>query len=257
MREGSTSPRRVALVSGGAGGIGKAICGALASAGRAVAVADLDAAAAEAVAQRLRDTGAEAIAVPLDVTDAESVSTAVSAVRADLDEVSILVNNVGWDELKRFVDTDEAFWRKVIEVNFMGALRLTSAVLPAMIDGEWGRIVSISSDSARVGSSMESVYSGAKGALISFTKSLAREAARNGVTANAICPGPTQTPLLEGIVQASPDAGKVISAMTRAVPMKRLGRPDDIAPAVAFLASEEAAFITGQTLSVSGGLTMA
>lgn len=253
IRRGS----RVAVVTGGAGGIGSAICDALADAGRAVAVADLNADGAEQVAQRLRDRGGRAISVQIDVTDGDSVRAGIEAVNAELGAVSILVSNAGWDELKPFLDTDEAFWAKVIDVNLTGALRLTSAVLPGMLDAGWGRIACVSSDAARVGSSLESVYAAAKGGLLSFAKSLAREVARKGVTANVICPGPTQTPLLAGIVQGSANAEKVIEAMTRAVPMKRLGTPEDIAPAVAFLASEEAGYITGQTLSVSGGLTMA
>jgi 2-hydroxycyclohexanecarboxyl-CoA dehydrogenase len=251
------APRRVALVSGGAGGIGAAVCAALAAQGRAVAVADLDGERAEAVAAQLRDGGHEAVGLALDVTDSAGVSTAVDAARERLGPVGVLVNNAGWDELRPFVDTDEGFWRRVIEVNFTGALRLTHAVLPGMIDAGWGRVLCVSSDAARVGSSLESVYAGAKGALLSFTKSIARELATKGVTANAVCPGPTATPLLAGIVESAPDAAKVIGAMTRAVPMKRLGRPDDVAAAIAFLASEQASYVTGQTLSVSGGLTMA
>lgn len=255
--EVSGRPQRVAFVTGGAGGIGRAICETLAGARRAVAVADINVGAAEEVAERLREHGGKAIAVQLDVTDSDSVTAAVHATQRRLGEISILVNNAGFDELKPFVETDEAFWQKVIDVNFVGALRLTSVVLPRMVEAGWGRIVSVSSDAARVGSSLESVYAGAKGAMISFNKSLAREVARSGVTANVICPGPTETPLLEGILEAGGDSEKVISAMRRAVPMKRLGTPSDVAPAVAFLASEEAGFITGQTLSVSGGLTMA
>ncbi len=250
-------PRRTAIVTGGAGGIGAAICEALAAAGSAVAVADIDRAGADRVAERLRAGGAEAVAVALDITDAGAVAGAVEAASSQLGAVEILVNNAGWDRLAPFLATDEDFWRKVIDINFMGALRLTSAVLPAMIEAGWGRIVSVSSDAARVGSSQESVYAAAKGALISFSKSLARETARSAVTVNAVCPGPTDTPLLHGIAEAGEDAGKIIAAMSRAVPMKRLGRPEDVAAAVAFLASDEASFITGQTLSVSGGLTMA
>jgi 2-hydroxycyclohexanecarboxyl-CoA dehydrogenase len=169
----------------------------------------------------------------------------------------VLVNNAGWERLHPFLDTDEAFWDRVIEVNFKGCLRLTSAVLPGMVARRWGRLVNIGSDAGRVGSSLEAVYSGAKGAVIAFTKTIAREVARSGVTANAVCPGPTETPMLAEIVAAGEGGAKVIEAMTRAVPMKRLGKPEDVAAAVRFLASEEAGFITGQTLSVSGGLTMA
>ncbi|HEX5309294.1 MAG TPA: SDR family NAD(P)-dependent oxidoreductase [Solirubrobacteraceae bacterium] len=257
MEQAQTPVRRVALVSGGAGGIGAAVCAALAAQGRAVAIADLDGERAESVAARLRAEGGEAIGLTLDVTDPASVSAAVARAREALGQVGVLVNNAGWDELRPFVATDEGFWQRVIDVNFTGALRLTHAALPAMVDAGWGRVLCVSSDAARVGSSLESVYAGAKGALISFAKSLARETARKGVTVNAICPGPTDTPLLSGIVESAPDAAKAIGAMTRAVPMKRLGQPADVAAAVAFLTSEQAGYVTGQTLSVSGGLTMA
>lgn len=251
------SGRRVALVTGGAGGIGSAVCAALAAQGRAVAVSDLRAQDAERLAKLLRAEGAEAMAVALDVCDGESVNGAVEEVASRLGPVDILVNNAGWDELRPFIETDEQFWQKVLEINFMGALRMTRALLGGMCERGFGRVLSVSSDAARVGSSGEAVYAGAKGALISFTKSIAREVARTGVTANAVCPGPTDTALLQGIARESPDAEKVIAAMARAVPMRRLGTSQDVAWAVAFLASEQASFITGQTLSVSGGLTMA
>lgn len=244
-------------MTGGAGGIGQAIVRALAAGGRPVAIGDLDADAAKALAEELREQGAIAMPVALDVTDAGSVTAAVETVVSELGTISILVNNAGWDELKPFLETDEALWRKVIEINFTGALRLASAALPGMARQGWGRLVNVSSDAGRVGSSGEAVYAGAKGALIAFTKSVARELARDGVTANAVCPGPTDTPLLNGLAAATPDAEKVLAAMARAVPMKRVGRPEDVAAAVAFLASEQAGYVTGQTLSVSGGLTMA
>ena len=174
-----------------------------------------------------------------------------------LGPIEILVNCAGWDVLMPFLDTDEDFWDKVIDINFKGMLRTVHACLPSMVEAGWGRIVNIGSDAARVGSSLEAVYSGAKGGVISFTKTIAREVARHGVTANVVCPGPTDTPLLEGIVGASDDGERVIGAMARAVPMKRIGQPAEVASAVAYFASEEAGFVTGQTLSVSGGLTMA
>lgn len=244
-------------MSGGAGGIGQAIVRALAADGRSVAIGDLNLEAAGALATELRGQGVEAIAVALDVTDSASVAGAVERVGAELGSVSVLVNNAGWDLLMPFLDTDERLWQRILDVNFTGALRLTHATLPAMIERGWGRIVNIASDAARVGSSGESVYAGAKGALVSFTKSLAREAARQGVTANAVCPGPTDTPLLAALAEGTPDAAKVVAALERAVPMRRLGRAEDVAAAVSFLASEQSSYITGQTLSVSGGLTMA
>ena len=243
---------RVAFVTGGAGGIGAAICRALAESGHRVAVADLSGEAAESVAKEIGGLG-----LVLDVTDGGSVAVAVGRTQEALGLVEICVNCAGWDEFRPFVETDEAFTEKVLGINLAGPLRVTRAVLGGMLTGGWGRLINIASDAGRVGSSLESVYSAAKGGLIAFTKTVAREVARNGVTANCVCPGPTDTPMLQGIAEKSPDAERVIAAMTRAVPMRRLGRPADIAAAVAFLASEEAEFITGQTLSVSGGLTMA
>jgi 2-hydroxycyclohexanecarboxyl-CoA dehydrogenase len=248
---------RVALVTGGAGGIGRAIAAALHARGLLVAVADLEERAAERVASELREEGGAALGVAMDVTDSASVGTAVVTVGEQLGAVDVLVNNAGWDELRPFIETDEAFWRRVVDVNYLGALRVTRAVLPGMIEDSFGRIVSISSDAARAGSSLESVYAGAKAALIGFTKSLAREVARSGVTANVVCPGPTRTPMLAGIVEHDERGARIIEAMSRAVPMRRLGEPDDIAAAVAYFVSDEAAYVTGQTLSVSGGLTMA
>jgi 2-hydroxycyclohexanecarboxyl-CoA dehydrogenase len=247
----------VALVTGGARGIGRAISLALAADGRAVAVGDLLDDEAQSVAGEVVAAGGEAIAVSVDVTDGAAVRAAVARVEGELGAVDILVNNAGWDELKPFVDTGEAFWEQVIDVNYKGCLRLCQTALPGMAERGWGRVVNIGSDAARVGSSLESVYSGAKGAIIAFTKTIAREFARSGVTANTVCPGPTDTPMLAGIVEAAEDAEKVIKAMTRAVPMKRVGRPEEVAAAVRFFASEDAGFVTGQTLSVSGGLTMA
>jgi 2-hydroxycyclohexanecarboxyl-CoA dehydrogenase len=237
---------RVAFVSGGSRGIGRGIAEALARHGRTVAIGDI---------REAEPVGEGGVAVPLDVTDSASVAQAVERVTQEVGPIEILVNNAGWDEMRPFIETDEPFWDRVIEVNFKGGLRLTHAVLPGMVERGYGRIVNIGSDAGRVGSSLESVYSGAKGGVIAFTKTIAREVARRGVTANTVCPGPTDTEMLREVTGG--DAGaKVIDAMTRAVPMKRLGTPADVAAAVAFLASDEAGFITGQTLSVSGGLTM-
>jgi 2-hydroxycyclohexanecarboxyl-CoA dehydrogenase len=239
---------RTALVTGAARGIGRGIAEALAARGHAVVLADLLEDEAREAAEAI---GGGASAVRLDVTDTESVRSTV----AGIGPIDIVVNNAGWDELRKFVDTDEPLWDRVIEVNFKGCLRVTHAVLPGMVERGFGRIVNIGSDAGRVGSSMESVYSGAKGGVIAFTKTIAREVARSGVTANAVCPGPTDTPMVRQM--AAEGGGTLIDALKKAVPMKRLGTPEDVAAAVAFLASDEAGFITGQTLSVSGGLTMA
>ena len=248
---------RIALVTGGGGGIGRAISLALAAEGRAVAVADLREDAAAAVAEEVERASGTALAVALDVTDGDSVGAAVERVAAELGPVDILVNNAGWDELRPFLETDEAFWDRVIEINFKGCLRLTRRVLGGMVDRRFGRLVNIGSDAGRVGSSLESVYSGAKGGVIAFTKTIAREVAGAGVTANAVCPGPTRTPMLGGMAASGEKAERLVASLERAVPMRRLGEPEDVAAAVAFLASERAGYITGQTLSVSGGLTMA
>jgi 2-hydroxycyclohexanecarboxyl-CoA dehydrogenase len=245
----------VAFVSGAARGIGRAIAEKLAADGRAVAIADLLDEKARETALAIEKNGGTAIAVTLDVTSPDSVAAAVAEATERLGAIDVLVNNAGWDELHPFLETDEPFWDRVIDVNFKGVLRLTKAVLPGMVERKWGRIVSISSDAGRVGSSGESVYAGAKGATIAFMKTIAREVARNGVTANAVCPGPTDTAMLQQVMSGE-GGDKVRDAMTRAVPMKRLGTPEDIAAAVAFLASEDAGYITGQALSVSGGLTM-
>ncbi len=247
---------RVALVTGGGSGIGREICVGLAAAGRKVAVADLNLDGALETASLISATGGTAIAVHMDVADSDAVQAGILQVLDELGPPEILVNCAGWDELMPFLSTDEDFWDRVIEINYKGVLRTVHACLPSMTENGWGRIVNIASDAGRVGSSFEAVYSGAKGGVIGFTKTIAREAARSGVTANVVCPGPTDTPLLDGIVAASDDGDKIIGAMARAVPMKRVGTPIEVASAVIYFCSEEAAFVTGQTLSVSGGLTM-
>ena len=249
---------RTALVTGGARGIGEAIAIALALDGHAVVVADLRVAEAQETAARITADGGRAIGLEIDVADAASVAAAVAVADAEIGAIDILVNCAGWDDLKPFVETDEALWDRVIDINYKGVLRTTHAALPGMIERGYGRIINIGSDAGRVGSSLEAVYAGAKAGVAAFTKTVARETARKGVTANVVCPGPTDTPMLREVVDASgPDADKVIAAMTSGVPMKRLAKPEEIATAVRFFARDDAAFITGQTLSVSGGLTMA
>jgi 2-hydroxycyclohexanecarboxyl-CoA dehydrogenase len=248
---------RVALVTGGAQGIGKGIATTLGEQGFRVAVADLNLGAAEETAKEISAAGGEAIAVQIDVTSGDSVRDAVADIESALGAIEIVVNNAGWDDFMPFVKTNEEFWDKILDINFKGALRVVHAVVPGMIERGFGRVINIGSDAGRVGSSLEAVYSGAKGGIIAFTKTLAREVATKGVTANTVCPGPTDTPALRKFAEGSGDAEKVIGGMTRAVPMKRLGAPSDIGPAVAFFASDGAGFVTGQTLSVSGGLTMA
>jgi 2-hydroxycyclohexanecarboxyl-CoA dehydrogenase len=248
---------RTAFVTGGAQGIGEGIATALGSQGFRVAVVDRNLEPAQATAESITAAGGTAIAVQADVTDTGSVRAAVGTVTAALGPVDIAVNNAGWDDFMNFVDTTEDFWDKVLDINFKGMLRVTHTVVPGMIERGWGRVINIGSDAGRVGSSLEAVYSGAKGGTIAFTKTLAREVAAHGVTANTVCPGPTDTAMLRAYADSSPDGAKVLAGMTRGVPMRRLAQPADVAAAVAFFASDATGYITGQTLSVSGGLTMA
>ena len=171
--------------------------------------------------------------------------------------IDVLVNNAGWDRFQNFVDTQPAEWDQLFDINLRGPLNMHHLVLPGMLARGGGRIVNISSDAARVGSSGESVYSACKGGIISFSKTLAREVARKGITVNVVCPGPTDTPILRGFLGEGDAGQKVYEALVRAIPMKRVGQPDDIPGIVAFLASDDSGFITGQVISVSGGLTMA
>ena len=247
--------RDVAVVTGGAGAIGAAVCRRLAAAGRTVVIVDLDAAAAAEVADGL--TGDGHTGVGLDVADTEAVAAAMGKVAAEIGPVATLINVAGWDRFVPFVDTTPEFWDRVIDINYRGTLNTVHAVLPGMIERQRGRIVSVASDAARVGSSLESIYAGAKGAVISFSKSVAREVARYGITVNVVCPGPTDTPLIRAMADELGSGERFVDALTKAIPMRRLATADDVAPAIVFLASDEAGFITGQTLSVSGGLTMA
>ena len=247
---------RVALVTGGAGGIGRAIAAALYAEGASVAVADLDGDAAVAYATALEQAGTgagRAVGVRIDVSNSSDVGAAIAVAERELGPVEVLVNTAGIDVIEPFVESKEETWRRIVEVNYLGPVLCARAVLDGMIERGYGRIISISSDAGKVGSSGEVVYSGTKGGLIAFSKALAREVATSGITVNCVCPGPTDTPLLDQIAERSQ---KMYDALARAVPMRRLGQPADIAPAVVFLASDGAAFITGQALSVSGGLTM-
>jgi 2-hydroxycyclohexanecarboxyl-CoA dehydrogenase len=244
---------RVALVTGAASGIGRAIALELGRWGAQVAVADIDEAGAVETVAQVGELGARGLAAPVDVTDYAAVQRAFAFVGQQLGPVSILVNAAGWDVPERFVDSQPATWQRLIAINLLGVIHTTHVALPGMLDAGYGRIVNIASDAGRVGSSGEAVYSAAKGGVIAFTKTIARETARQGVTVNCVCPGPTETPLLARFTELNP---KLVDALRRAIPMGRLGRPADIAPAVAFLVSDGAAYITGQTLSVSGGLVM-
>ena len=241
---------KVVLVTGAGRGMGKAIAERLTEEGARVAVTDIDEKSAVSTAAALQS----AAGFRLDITVADEVTRCVDQITAALGPVDALVNNAGWDLLAPFLDTDEDLWERLIDINLRGPIRMTKAVLPQMVERQSGRIVNIASDAGRVGSSGESVYSACKAGIIGFGKTVAREVARYGITVNAICPGPTDTALLQEVAQANE---KLIEALKRSIPMRRIGLPEDIAGAVAFMVSDDAGFITGQTLSVSGGLTMA
>ena len=245
---------KVALVTGAGRGIGAAIAARLAEDGADVAVCDVDQASAKAVAERLVAAyGRRAIAVRMDVADEASVGEGVAAVGERLGPVDVLVNNAGIDVVGPFLESTEDVWQGIIAVNLVGTLRCCRAVAPGMVERGSGAIVNIASDAGKVGSSGEAVYSATKGGIIAFTKTLARELASKGVRANCVCPGPTDTPLLGQVAETSP---RLREALERAIPLRRVARPEEIANAVAFLAAPGAAYITGQALSVSGGLTM-
>lgn len=241
---------KVVLVTGAGRGMGKAMAQRLADEGAKVAVTDIDEKSAVETAGEL--DGASGFR--LDITDAAEVATTVAEIATALGPIDALVNNAGWDKLSPFLDTDEDLWDRVIDINLRGPIRMTKAVLPAMVERRSGRVVNISSDAGRVGSTGEAVYSACKAGIIGFSKTIAREMARYGITVNTICPGPTATPLLDSMVG---EHEKLIESLKRGIPLGRLGEPDDVAGVVAFMVSDDAGFITGQTLSVSGGLTMA
>jgi 2-hydroxycyclohexanecarboxyl-CoA dehydrogenase len=245
---------KVAIVTGAAQGIGRAIAVRLADEGAKVALADIQLDSAEQAAADIRRAGGSAIAVALDVTKLDEAIAAADRVEGELGPIDILVNNAGWDVVLPFVESSPDLWDKVIAINFRGMLNCCKAVAPRMQSRGAGKIVSISSDAARVGSSGEAVYAGCKAAIIGFSKTLARELAASHINVNVVCPGPTDTALLKN---AMAGREKVLEAMARGIPFRRLGQPADLAGAVAFFASSDSDFVTGQVLSVSGGLTMA
>ena len=248
---------KVAVVTGGGGGIGGATCARFAIEGARVAVLDRNAAAAEVVAGRIRDDGLQALALECDITQRASVDAAIARVGTHWGGIDILVNNAGWDVFKPFTKTVPDEWERLIAVNLVGALNMHHAVLPLMVQRRGGRIVNVSSDAARVGSSGEAVYAACKGGLVAFSKTLAREHARHNITVNVVCPGPTDTALFADYKQGAGNPEKLEEAFRRSIPLGRIGQPEDLPGAILFFASDDAAYVTGQVLSVSGGLTMA
>ena len=247
---------KVVVVTGGGNGIGAAISRRFGEEGARVAIWDIDAAAAEHVAESIVQEGGEAVAISCDIIDYEKVFSAVQETETRQGPVDILVNNAGWDVFRPFLQSEPELWGKIIDINLRGALNCLHNILPGMSERGRGRVVSVASDAARVGSSGESVYAACKAGVIGLSKTLAREHARQGITFNIVCPGPTETELLQNFMAEAGNPDKLAEAFRRAVPMGRLGKPDDLPGAVVFLASEDAAYITGQVLSVSGGLTM-
>src|SRR5580693_5007198 len=242
---------RAVIVTGGASGIGRATALLLAREGARVFIGDVDEAGGKATAEAAREAGHQADFLSLDLAEPASIEVFAAAVHGRVGRVDGLVNAAGWDRIQPFMENPPEMWDDLIAINLMGAVRLTRAVLPPMIEARSGKIVNISSDAGRVGSMGETVYAAAKGGLIAFTKSLARELARYRINVNCVCPGPTDTPLF----QRQPERMK--EALTRAIPFRRIAQPIEIAQAVMFFLSDRSDYITGQVLSVSGGLTMA
>ena len=246
---GPAGDRRVVAVTGAGSGIGRALAAGFGHDGAAVAVVDLSAEAAATTAKAIEAAGGRAEPFAADVADAAAVAAMAAAVRDRLGRPAVVVNCAGWDEIGPFAATEPPFWSRVLAVNLFGTVAVTHAFLDDLV-ATGGRLVNISSDAGRVGSSGETVYAGAKAGVIGFTKSVARELARHGVTANCVCPGPINTPFL------AKNPPKLLDALSKAIPMRRIGEPEDVWPAVRFFASPEAGYVTGQVISVSGGLTM-
>ena len=244
---------KTVVVTGGGGGIGGATCRRFGAEGAKVGVFDLNLEAAQRVAADIEADNGQAQALFCDITDRASIDAALAAIGP----LDVLVNNAGWDIFRPFAKTEPAQWEKLIAINLTGALHMHHAVLPGMVARKSGRIVNIASDAARVGSSGEAVYAACKGGLVAFSKTIAREHARHGITVNVVCPGPTETALFEDYKQGAGNPEKLVEAFTRSIPLGRIGQPQDLPGAILFFASDDAAYVTGQVLSVSGGLTMA
>ena len=247
---------KVVVITGAAGGIGRALCSRFVEEGARIVAIDKDAKALAALDAQLTEMSAHATLVELDITDHAAVVAAIASAKQALGRIDVLVNNAGWDIPMEFIESTPEFWTKCIAINLTGPLNMHHAVLPHMVKDGGGMIVNIASDAGRVGSSGESVYSACKGGIIAFTKTVARECAKHNIRLNVVCPGPTDTPLLQSFIGEGEFGQKIYEGLKRSIPLKRLGRPDDLAGIVAFMASDDAKFITGQVISVSGGLTM-
>lgn len=246
--------KKVAFVTGAGRGMGREIARTLASKGFNIVVTDVNMENANETVSLIKEAGNEAVPVYCDVTTLESVQEAVATALTHFNTIDVLVNNAGWDKVEPFLQSEPKTWKTIIDINLMGQIHTCKEILPVMIEKGYGKVINISSDSARVGSSGEAVYSAAKGGVVALTKTLAREMARHQINVNCVAPGPADTPLFQEIGAGN---SKLVAALEKAIPFRRLAQPSDIANTIAFLASEEADYITGQTLSVNGGLTMA
>jgi len=245
---------KVVVVTGGAGGMGQAICSRFVAEGAKVAIFDLSGDAARKLSKELGEEHSHVEA--LDISDYAAVEAAVARTEKVLGPIDVLVNNAGWDRFQMFLDTDAEFRERVIAVNLEGPINMHHVVLKGMAARKRGRVVTVASDAGRVGSSGQAVYSACKGGLIAFTKTMAREMMRHGIILNCVCPGPTDTPMLKAFLDEGERGKRVYEALKDAIPMRRLGQPEDVPGAVVFFASDDASFMTGQVVSVSGGLTM-
>jgi 2-hydroxycyclohexanecarboxyl-CoA dehydrogenase len=247
---------KTVIVTGGGGGIGAPTCMRFAQEGARVVVMDVNATAAQETVQKIQNSGGQALECAVDLRDAANAEGEIARIEKDFGEIDILVNGVGWDVFTPFLKSGPDFWTKIIDINLRSVLNVTHPVLASMVTRRSGKIVSLASDAARGGSSGESVYAACKAGIIAFSKTLAREHARHGISVNVVCPGVTETAMLEAFMEEAGDKEKLRQAFARAVPMGRLGQPEDLPGAIVFFASDDANFITGQVLSVSGGLTM-
>jgi len=248
---------KVAIVTGAGSGIGRAIAVRLAEEGCLVGIFDLSAEGGAATRDAITATGRRAWSYPVDISDPARIGGALAEFERAAGPVDVLVNNAGWDRAMPFLKTDFALWQKIVAINLYGPLHMHHAVLPGMVERGRGKVINVASDAARVGSSGEAVYAACKGGIVAFTKTMAREMARSNIQLNVLCPGPTDTPLLADITGEGESGRKLAEAFRNAVPMRRLGRPEDYPGLVAFLASSDSDYMTGQVVSISGGLTMA